>query len=61
MIPELRRATEREGFTFRERLAIYPEYSARPEFVAEGLRSRIAALVDADGLVEESHEQWRSW
>jgi FO synthase len=61
VIPELRRATERLGFVFRERLAIYPEFAARPEFVAEGLRPRIAELTDADGLVKESHEHWRRW
>ena len=57
----LRTATETAGFTFRERLAIYPEYTARPEFVAETLRSRVLALVDGDGLVKESHEHWRRW
>ena len=58
---ELRRATESEGFVFRERLAIYPEHAARPEFLAENLRSRVAALVGPDGLVKESHEYWRRW
>ena len=58
---ELRRATESEGFVFRERLAIYPEHVARPEFLAENLRSRVAALVGPDGLVKESHEYWRRW
>ncbi|HEY7363715.1 MAG TPA: 7,8-didemethyl-8-hydroxy-5-deazariboflavin synthase CofG [Methylomirabilota bacterium] len=60
-ITELRRATEREGFVLRERLAIYPEFTRRPEFVAEPLRPRIADLIDADGLVKESHEHWRRW
>ena len=61
LIRELRRATEAEGYTFRERLAIYPEYAARPEFLAEPLRPRVRALIDADGLVKESHEHWRRW
>ena len=61
LIPELRRATEGEGFTFRERLAVYPEFARRPEFVAESLRPRVDALVDADGLVKDCHEHWRSW
>jgi FO synthase len=61
MIPALRRATESLGFGFRERLAIYPEYATRPEFLAEPLRPRVAALTDADGLVRESHERWRRW
>jgi len=51
LIPELRRATESLGYALRERLAIYPEYATRPEFVAEGLRPRVAALIDDDGLV----------
>jgi len=57
----LRAATEAAGFTLRERLAIYPEYTARPEFVDEGMRARVGALVDDDGLVKESHEHWRRW
>jgi FO synthase len=61
LIPELRRATEGEGFTFRERLAVYPEFARRPEFVAESLRPRVAALLDDAGLVKDSHEHWRSW
>jgi len=61
LIPQLRHATESLGFTLRERLAIYPEYAMRPEFLAEGLRPRVSALIDADGLVKESHEHWRHW
>src|SRR5438093_984675 len=61
LIPELRRATESLGYTFRERLAIYPEYATRPEFLAERLRPRVGALIDADGLVKEAHEHWRAW
>ena len=57
----LRAATESEGYRFRERLAIYPEYAARAEFLDERLRPRVAALVDADGLVRNSHEHWRRW
>ena len=58
---ELRRATESLGFALRERLAIYPEYATRPEFVDERLRPRVTALVDADGLVRADYEQWRRW
>jgi FO synthase len=57
----LREATERQGFDFRERLAIYPEYAARAEFLDAGLRSRVAALIDSDGLVRKTHEHWRRW
>ena len=61
LIRDLRRATEGEGYAFRERLALYPAYAARAEFVDEALRPRVAALVDDDGLVKESHEHWRRW
>jgi FO synthase len=57
----LRAATESLGYRFRERLAIYPEYATRAEFLDERLRPRVTALVDADGLVRESHELWRRW
>jgi FO synthase len=57
----LREATERQGFTFRERLAIYPEYATRAEFLDERLRPRVEALIDSDGLVRKTHEHWRRW
>ena len=58
---ELRRATETAGFLFRERLAVYPAFATRAEFVDETLRARVAALLDDDGLVRASHEHWRRW
>jgi len=61
LIPELRRATEGLGFVLRERLAIYPEFAARAEFLDESLRARVGALIDERGLVKESHERWRRW
>jgi len=57
----LRHATERTGLELRERLAVYPEYAVRPEFVPEGLRPRVQSLVDDDGLVREDLERWRTW
>jgi len=57
----LRAATEAAGFAFRERLAVYPEYATRAEYVDETLRTRVTALVDDDGLVKECHEHWRRW
>jgi 7,8-didemethyl-8-hydroxy-5-deazariboflavin synthase CofG subunit len=57
----LRAATEAAGFTFRERLAVYPEFATRPELVDETLRARVASLVDDDGLVKDTHEHWRRW
>lgn len=61
MIAALCRATESQGFRFRERLAIYPEFAKRPEFVDEALRPRVRAWTDEHGLVKESHEHWRHW
>ena len=61
VLPELRRATESQGFVFRERLAVYPEFATRAEFLDERVRPRVAALIDAGGLVRESHEHWRRW
>jgi FO synthase len=55
-ITALRRATEAAGYELRERLAIYPEYTNRPEFLAEPLRARVAALVDKDGFVRKENE-----
>ncbi len=60
-IADLRRRTAAAGFELRERLAVYPEYAGRAEFVAEPLRARVAILVGGDGLVREAHERWRHW
>ena len=61
LIVALRRATEAAGFELRERLAIYPEYVFRPEFVSEGLRTRVKSLADGDGYVRTEYERWRQW
>jgi len=61
VLAELRRRTERAGHELRERLAIYPEYATRPDFVDERLRARTARLVDGDGLVKRELERWRDW
>ena len=60
-LAELRRRTESAGHELRERLAVYPEYATRPAFLAEGLRHRVAAAVDAEGLVRPDLEVWRRW
>ena len=57
----LRRATEGAGLELRERLAIYPEYAGRPEFLDEGLRPKVKRLVDDHGLVRGDLERWRTW
>ncbi|HXJ78718.1 MAG TPA: 7,8-didemethyl-8-hydroxy-5-deazariboflavin synthase CofG [Candidatus Methylomirabilis sp.] len=58
---ELRRRTEAASHVLRERLAIYPEYATRADFVDAALRERVARLVDADGLVKPGLERWRAW
>jgi len=60
-LAELRRRTEAAGHELRERLALYPEYAGRPDFLDEGLRGRVAGLVDAHGLVRPDLERWRDW
>ena len=52
---------ERRPEVERERLAVYPEYTRRPEFIDERLRLHVARLVDGDGLVRPDLEVWRSW
>ena len=60
-LAELRRRTESAGHELRERLAVYPEYAIRPAFLDERLRARVAAAVDAEGLVRPDLEVWRRW
>ena len=57
----LRRHTEGAGHELRERLAIYPAYARRAEWLDERLRPRVGALVDAAGLVRPELEIWRHW
>jgi FO synthase len=45
----LKAETEARGFTLRERLAIYPEYVGRAEFLSPGVREHVNRLADADG------------
>jgi len=60
-LAELRRRTEAAGHELRERLAVYPEYTARAAFLDERLRPRVAKLVDAEGFVRPDLEIWRHW
>jgi len=48
-ISRLRSETEARGFTLRERLALYPEFVGRDKFLSPRVRSRVAAITDADG------------
>jgi 7,8-didemethyl-8-hydroxy-5-deazariboflavin synthase CofG subunit len=60
-LAELKRRTEAAGHGLRERLAIYPEYTRRPDFLDERLRERVGRLIDGDGLVKPGLEKWRNW
>ena len=44
------------GFVLRERLAIYPEFSSRPEFVNAGLQPHLRKLQAEDGYARERCE-----
>jgi FO synthase len=48
-ISRLRSETEARGFTLRERLALYPEFVGRDQFLSSRVRSRVNAISDADG------------
>ena len=48
-IARLQFETEARGFVLRERLAIYPEFVAREEFLSPRVRGRVAALAGSDG------------
>jgi FO synthase len=48
-ISSLAERTAKAGFVLRERLAIYPELSKRPEFVSEQLQPYVRKLQGEDG------------
>src|SRR2546429_9133926 len=56
LIGDLRRQSAAAGFELRERLAVYPEYARRAEFVAQPLRGRVAAVVGGGGRGEGRDE-----
>jgi 7,8-didemethyl-8-hydroxy-5-deazariboflavin synthase CofG subunit len=60
-LAELRRRTESAGHQLRERLAIYPEYANRSDFLDERVRGHVARLVDPEGFVRPDLEIWRQW
>jgi FO synthase len=45
------------GFALRERLAIYPEFSSRPEFVNSRLQSHVRKLQAEDGYAREEMQK----
>lgn len=46
--------SEGAGFILRERLAIYPEFSSKPEFVNPRLQSHVRNLAGEDGYAREA-------
>jgi 7,8-didemethyl-8-hydroxy-5-deazariboflavin synthase CofG subunit len=48
-ISKLRHETEVRGFTLRERLALYPEFVSRGDFVSSPVRERLNYLAGVDG------------
>lgn len=47
-IARLREATEAKGLDLRERLAIYPEFTRKPQFVSAAVRPHLDVLLDAE-------------
>ena len=55
-ISSLAARTASAGFALRERLAIYPEFSSRPEFVAARLQPHLCKLRGEDGFARGSSD-----
>jgi FO synthase len=49
-ISKLRTETEARGFTLRERLAVYPEFVTRGNYLSDRVRERTQHLSDAEGF-----------
>ena len=52
-ISRLKKETEARGFVLRERLALYPEFVARENFLSSRVREKISALADRDGFAKD--------
>lgn len=59
-ISRLRAETKAKGFVLRERLALYPEFVAREEFVSPRVREKMAALVGTDGFARKESSRGQS-
>ncbi len=53
-IARLQSETESRGFTLRERLALYPEFVHRHEFLSQRVRDRLAEVAGADGFARDA-------
>jgi 7,8-didemethyl-8-hydroxy-5-deazariboflavin synthase CofG subunit len=49
-IGKLRAETEARGFTLRERLALYPQYITRRDWLSARVRERVQFLADSEGF-----------
>jgi 7,8-didemethyl-8-hydroxy-5-deazariboflavin synthase CofG subunit len=52
-ISRVRAETEARGFVLRERLALYPEFVGRENFVAPRVQQKLRALASADGFARQ--------
>jgi FO synthase len=55
-ISSLAERTAKAGFVLRERLAIYPEFSFRPDFVSEKLQPYVRKLQGGDGYAQGEYD-----
>src|SRR6267143_2166336 len=53
-ISRLQTETESRGFALRERLALYPEFVRREEFLSPRVRNRVVEVADADGYARDA-------
>src|SRR3989454_3061723 len=53
-ITRLQAETESRGFTLRERLALYPEFVRREEFLSSRVRNRISEVAGPDGFARDA-------
>jgi 7,8-didemethyl-8-hydroxy-5-deazariboflavin synthase CofG subunit len=58
-IARLQAETESRGFRLRERLALYPEFVHRDEFLSSRVRDRIAEMVGTDGFARDAAQAAR--
>ena len=53
-VARLRSETESRGFTLRERLALYPEFVHRHEFLSWRVRNRVREVAGTDGFARDA-------
>jgi 7,8-didemethyl-8-hydroxy-5-deazariboflavin synthase CofG subunit len=53
-VARLRSETESRGFTLRERLALYPEFVHRDEFLSWRVRNRVREVAGTDGFARDA-------